>query len=242
VNDTFTGLFIGTPAYLGDVKAPYCASLLQTTRKLDAAHLRWCMEFYTGPSAVQIARGVLVAKFMASSCSHLMFIDADLSWEPEAIQRLLSASAHHDVCCGVYPKKCDPLSFPVNFKLTANYQPISHEVTNYVSLDDACSGFLMIRRRAVEQLIEAYPERKCSFREEDSTPEAEGQYEYNLFEFLVDDCPRRMYLSEDFGFSRLYQRIGGEIWADPDIRLVHYGHKRYEGAIRDILIDAQAAV
>src|ERR1017187_9700173 len=94
----FTGLFIATPAYLGGTHAAYCASLIQTIRRMDHGHIPFLHEFYTGPSAVQIARGVLAAKFMASPCSHLLFIDADLAWKPEAVQRLLGASAHHDVC------------------------------------------------------------------------------------------------------------------------------------------------
>lgn len=96
---------------------------------------------------------------------------------------------------------------------------------------------MMIRRRALEQMEAAYPERKCTFRED--APAAEEAHEFNLFDFYIDSaCPMRRYLSEDFGFSRLYQRIGGQIWADPDIRLAHYGHKRYEGAIRDALVDS----
>jgi hypothetical protein len=233
----FTGLFIATPAYLGGVHAAYTASLVQTVTKMVMHRIPHKMEFYTGPSAVQIARGVLASKFMASGCSHLLFIDADLAWKPADIQRLLGASEHHDVCCGVYPKKCDDLGFPVNLA-HENDQPITHEQTGYVLLNDACTGFMMIRRAAYEQMIDAYPERKCSFREADKTPEAEGKYEYNLFEFFIDSDPRRMYLSEDFGFSRLYQRIGGQIWADPHIRLAHYGARRYEGALEDVLIPA----
>lgn len=175
---------------------------------------------------------------MASGYSHLLFVDADLGWEPAAVGRLLMASEHHDVCCGVYPKKCDPLGFPVNL-VNDDGGPVVHPESGYVKLHDACTGFMMIRRGVIEQMIAAYPDRKCSFREESGTPADEGQYEYDLFDFYIDrNCPRRMLLSEDFGFTRLYQAIGGEVWADPEIRLAHHGHKRYEGAIADILIPA----
>jgi hypothetical protein len=241
-DDKFTGLFIATPAYLGNVHAAFCSSLLQTGQHLTIGRIRWRNEFFTGASAVQIARGVLVAQFMASGYSHLLFIDADLAWKPDALRRLLAASEYHDVCCGVYPKKTEPLGFPVNVKLSEDGQLIGHEKSGCLQLTDACSGFMMIRRCALEQMMAAYPGRKCSFREESQTTEAEGRYEFNLFDFFIDDDVRRMYLSEDFGFSRLYQRIGGAIWADPEIRLAHYGAKRYEGALRDVMVESEPMV
>ncbi len=226
----FKGLFVATPAYLGGVHAAFCASLVQTAQHLTHGRVRWRNDFFTGASSIQIARGVLAAKFLASGYSHLLFIDADIAWKQAALKSLMEASEHHDVCCGVYPLKAEPLQFPVNFELEG-HDPIIHPKTGFLKLRDACTGFMMIRRRALEQMIAAYPERKCSFRRE--APPEEEAFEYNLFDFFIDSDGR--YLSEDFGFTRLYQRTGGTIWADPDIRLEHYGHKRYEGAIRDIM-------
>jgi hypothetical protein len=230
VSADFKGLFIATPAYLGGVHAAFCAALVQTAQHLTHGKIRWRNDFFTGASAVQIARGVLCAKFLASGYSHLMFIDADIAWKMEAIRKLLAASEHHDVCCGVYPLKSEPLQFPVNFELDGE-NPIVHPETGFLKLRDACTGFMMIRRRAIEQMIAAYPERKCTFRP--SAPADEEAHEYNLFDFFIDADGR--YLSEDFGFTRLYQRTGGEIWADPDISLDHHGHKLYQGCIRDIM-------
>ena len=36
-------------------------------------------------------------------------------------------------------------------------------------------------------------------------------------------------LSEDWGFCRRWRQIGGKVWADPSIKLVHYGEHAYRG-------------
>jgi hypothetical protein len=89
----------------------------------------------------------------------------------------------------------------------------------------------MIRRSAFERMMAAYPDRKCVLRQE--VPPGEEQYEYALFDCLIDNG---RYLSEDFGFSRLWQRIGGTVWMDPQITLSHYGQFEYRADISSLLV------
>jgi hypothetical protein len=234
-------LFIATPSYNGKNDCSYTQCALATQFTLLNAGVTHLFRFEQGAGSPQISRGILTAQFMAArttkgeSFSHLMFIDSDIEWHPKAITHLLAASEIHPVCCGAYPLKKQPLGFPVNFM---SDPPRVHEGTGYVQLKDAPTGFLMIRREVIERLMDANPDLKCRFRPE--LPEDELQYEFDLFHQHIDtDCPHRMFLSEDFGFSRLWQRIGGEVWAHPEIALAHHGHARYTGKLADVLNGGQ---
>lgn len=221
-------LFIATPCYGGNLTAAYAVSLLSSTQALREAGVSYTVRLLPGDSLVPRARGVLTAKFMASGYTHMLFIDADLSWSPEAIFRLLAASESHRVTCGLYPRKQIPAQWPVNFVTDAD-RMITRDENGYIEVKDAPTGFLMIRREAIQALMDAHPERKCQFRED--PPAAEARYEYDLYPTPISDG---WYLSEDFGFSRLWQAQAGRIWLDPEIKLAHYGMHRFEGDISTI--------
>jgi hypothetical protein len=41
----------------------------------------------------------------------------------------------------------------------------------------------------------------------------------------------KRYLSEDYAFCRRWQKLGGEIWLDPLVKLDHIGHYTFNGNI-----------
>ncbi len=226
-----TKLYIATPCFGSQLHAAYVHSLLRTSNTLTKLGLEHVPAFVPGDSLITRARNVLVAQFMAGTCTHFLFIDGDIQWDDQSVLRLLAASEAHEVCCGVYPKKCLPPEYPVNFMPGASDHLNQDEQTGYVEIKDAPTGFLMVRRSAFERMMAAYPERKCILRQD--SPAAEAPFEFNLFDCFIDDG---RYLSEDFGFSRLWQGIGGRVWMDPQINLTHFGQYAYKGEITSILI------
>jgi hypothetical protein len=227
-----TMLYIATPCFGSMLHAGYVTSLLLTCNELARTGVHHLSAFLPA-SLITRARNTLAAQFMASESTHLLFIDADIKWEPDAVMRLLVATCHPEieVAAGVYPKKGFPLEFAMNFALTPDRIVNEHPDTGYLEIRDAPTGFLMIRRSALERMMTAYPERKCCFR--DDAPAGERAFEYALFDCLIDDDGR--YLSEDYGFSRLWQRIGGKVWMDPEINLSHFGQHEYRGEIASVL-------
>ena len=49
-----------------------------------------------------------------------------------------------------------------------------------------------------------------------------NKYCYSFFDTVHDPDDNR-YLSEDYTFCRRWQKIGGEIWLDPNTKLNHIG-------------------
>ena len=92
---------------------------------------------------------------------------------------------------------------------------------------EAPTGFMCIKRRVFDRLIAAYPE----LRYTPDWPEGNvqgGGVHYRFFDVMVDPETRR-YLSEDYGFCRLWEKIGGEMYVDANSNLTHSGERLYTG-------------
>ena len=61
-----------------------------------------------------------------------------------------------------------------------------------------------------------------------------AKYCYAFFDTHIDEEDRR-YLSEDYRFCRLWQKLGGEIWLDPKTELNHVGTYTFEGNVKQII-------
>jgi GT2 family glycosyltransferase len=180
-----------------------------------------------GDGLINRARALLAAKFMAGKASHLLFIDSDISWEPESIIRLLEANK--DVVCGTYRKKTDERiewadslmadreSRKVNFEEYADGQRL-------IEIAFCGGGFLMIRRSVFERLFKAHPE--LHFKNSDALTEEEMEFCYNVFPIGITNG---ILYGEDVGFCRLWQDLGEKVWLDPSIMLTHYGSKAFTG-------------
>jgi hypothetical protein len=48
-------------------------------------------------------------------------------------------------------------------------------------------------------------------------------------------------LSEDYGFCHRWRQLGGQVWADPTIRLGHVGSFNFAGSVEELLIAKEAS-
>ena len=58
-------------------------------------------------SLITRARNTIASMFLDDQNfvgTHLLFIDADIGFQPENIERLIRANK--DIACGIYPRKC----------------------------------------------------------------------------------------------------------------------------------------
>ncbi len=195
-----------TPCYGGMITTACCQSMLKLSWTLDQAGVEHDFNFGVNESLVQRARNKMSAAFMKTSFRKLMFIDADIEFEPEGVAKLWNLDA--DVACGVYPmkRKDCPLGAWKGGMLITKLPAEPFEV------DYAGTGFMMIDRGVFEKFREAFPERAHD----------EGDVEkcFAWFHPRVEDG---IYWSEDYAFARDWRSLGGKIIADPAIKLTHYG-------------------
>lgn len=239
--------FIATPCYGGMLSEPYFKSILRLVFFCDKNSIPLQFGTIANESLVTRARNTLVAFFMKSDCTHLVFIDGDIEFRVEDFIRLYAADK--DVAVGAYPKKglsweqiksfvlknpnCNPddmhsagSEYAINFQFK-NLQEKTIEIKEgLVRLKDAGTGFMMIKRNVIEKMFKEHPE--LHYKNDLNIDKDMDQYSYALFDTMIDEGSRR-YLSEDYTFCRRWQNMGGEVWLDPAINLNHYGNTKFPG-------------
>ena len=97
-------IFIGTPCYGGMITANYFESCLKLTALAATKKIELQFGTVGNESLVTRARNTLVQLFMDDEqYTHLLFIDADIAFNPESVFRMLDLD--EDVVTGVYPRK-----------------------------------------------------------------------------------------------------------------------------------------
>lgn len=114
-------------------------------------------------------------------------------------------------------------------------------VNGFTRVRYAGTGFLMIRRQALEAMCR-HPDyaNLQFFREHSHDSLVASQNRFALFECMIDPATGT-YLSEDFAFCKRWTDIGGEIWADIQSSLDHVGPSVFHGDIASQFAPAPAA-
>ncbi len=212
--DSSPNVLIATPCLDGLVNAHYAASLVQTMGLLDARALRAEIQFEIGNSLIADARNKLVAKFLASGASDLVFIDADLSWQADDFLRLLSYP--QPVVAGVYQRKSR-----AKIDFTVKFGPaISMDAHRLMAVERVGTGFMRLRRDGLEKMVAAYPQLRLK------NPAAPQDANFHgLFDTSIVDG---QFIGEDFTFCDRWRAIGGQVMIDPAIQLAHHGAATYD--------------
>ncbi|HLL26550.1 MAG TPA: hypothetical protein VKT73_02730 [Xanthobacteraceae bacterium] len=231
-------IFIGTPCFGGLVTTGYMMSALKLMQYGEAAGFSINLNLLGRDSLVTRSRNTLVAQFLTTNDTHLMFIDSDITFEPELIHRMLAFD--QDVVAGMYPAKAFRWDVPQKIRdreppQTAGLQYVGKfcegaelERRGPFATGVYCAtGFTLMKRSVIERLIKAYPERAYS-SDHVYVPAKSEQEFYALFECMIDPETKE-YLSEDFGFCRLWRALGGKIWLDVEGALVHTGPYDFAG-------------
>lgn len=239
------------PCYDQQITEPCMMSLIKTLMYFRDHGMKFAVATITD-SLINRARNNIAAKFLANEqFTHIMCIDADISWEPEDVLKMLWHDK--DIMTGAYPikkihwdrvshdvKRNIPdnelaersLRFVVNAAKNNNVLNVSNGA---IEIYDAGTGFMLIKRQTFEKLIESYPELKYT-DDTGSLTEEECKWTYAFFNSYIDDF-RNRFLSEDYGFCRYWQNIGGKVWVDPAIKLGHLGRMKYEGTMMTYIED-----
>ena len=255
-------LYILTPHYGGMCHVTYMRSLMKTQDRLRELGVELHIEFCNNDSLVSRARNNLVARAMSNTnMTHMLFIDNDITWDPDSILKLLLAEK--PVVGGIYPLKhynweklvnTNPetpnenviqnwidrknqsmfkdaipdvdlihhrlLSY--NLNLTTNTMRIENNLTKVRHI---ATGFMMIKRKVIEKLQQAFPSTKYVDDVGFLQPE-ENMHAYALFDCGVEEGH---YFSEDWLFCHRWTKMGGEIHVEVTINLNHTGPVDYRG-------------
>lgn len=217
-------IWIAIPAYTGTIHLGTMRSLIADMLAFADRGDRVTIFDESGNAMIGDCRGLIVAKFLDSDATDLVFIDSDVVWEAGALLKLVDQPVQF--AAGIYPQRKDPLNFCVRRLEGANW---ADPKTKLLEVQGVPAGCIRLRRHMLEQMVEAYPETDFY------CPDAPNDTVWDLFGAFRDPRDRRIKYGEDYSFCERWRALGGRIWVDPEMRMGHVGFKTFTGSWGDWL-------
>jgi hypothetical protein len=220
-----TRVHICMPCYGGQLTESTFMSFIKWANVARQLGIDWTVETMTNESLISRARNTLTAKFLhTKESTHLMFIDADIGWEPWHL--LVMLNAQKDVIGGLYPMKSLPIKWCVNGIPDAD----QNDPSGLIEVTKTGTGFLLIKRDVFDKL-NAHPAVK-SFTNDIGLDPVLNIYMKTYFDTAVRE---NRYYSEDWTFCENWRDIGGQVWVDKRVLLKHTGTYVFDYQTQDKL-------
>ena len=219
-----TRVHICMPCYGGMLTESTFMSYIKWANTARQLGIDWTMETMTNESLISRARNTLTAKFLSNPDStHLMFIDADIGWEPWHLLVMLNRDV--DVIGGLYPMKSLPVKWCVN-----GFEGAEEGPDGLQEVSKTGTGFMLIKRGVFEKL-NAHPATK-PFMNDIGLPAELNPYMKTYFDTAVRE---NRYYSEDWTFCENWRDLGGKVWVDKRVLLRHTGTYTFDFQTQDQL-------
>jgi len=216
-------LFIGIPAYDGKLNIKTAFALAQLMPKAMSLGVSITLSDLSNCSIITMARNALVHEFLKTDCTELLFIDADVIVNPDDTLRLMAQSGGKDITAGAYPRRAKDAKFFADI-----YQDDNGDLEfegSLMRLKRAPTGFMLIQRHVIEQMVFAHPE----WTYEKSPTEKMSA----VFDFAIVDGK---YVGEDYLFCDRATQMGFKVYIDVDISLPHVGQETFERNFREEVV------
>lgn len=249
-------LFFATPMYGGQCAGLFAKSAADLSALCTKYNIHLQMYFLFNESLVTRARNYCCDEFMRSECTHMMFVDSDIGFNPQDVLALLALSddnSQYDVIGGPYPKKCiswEKIKHAVDKGVAdQNANVLEKFVGDYVfnpkggqatialnqpvEVLEIGTGFMMLRKNTLRKMAEAFPQ--YMYKPDHVRTEAfDGSREImQYFQAEIDPKSKR-YLSEDYWFCQKIQEIGMRTWFCPWMQMSHVGTYIFGGSLADL--------
>ena len=236
-------VFLATPCYGGLVTQGYMQSVFGMMQSAQSEGYDVTLALLGQDALITRSRNTLLAHFMQNgSATHILFIDADISFDAGLVHRLLISQKQLVAAC--YPLKTFYWDADSEHRLSQGESPSTASLRyvgelcrgasakregDFATATYVGTGFMMISRTAVEQMIIGYPETRYDRIDAYDHNQTMKHVPYALFDCMIDPVTKT-YLSEDFTFCHRWRDLGGEIWLDTRSRLTHTGAADFHGA------------
>ena len=249
-------IMIATPMYGGMCGGQYTRAMIEFQKVCSEYEIETEFFFLFNESLITRARNYCVDEFMRSDYTHLMFVDADIGFNPHdvlALAAIADPDTDKDIVCGAYPKKViswEKIKRAVDKGFAdENPQKLENYVGDYVfnpadgspeiplnepvEVLEGGTGFMMIQRKAFEKYEAAYPEFKY-LPDHVRSESFDGTREIMAYFDCVIEPKSKRYLSEDYMFCQWSRNAGIKVWMCPWMRLNHTGSYQFGGSLIDL--------
>lgn len=173
----------------------------------------------SGNAMIGDCRGLIVAKFLESDATDLVFIDSDVAWEGGGLVKLVDHPV--DFAAAIYPQRRDPQAYCVQW-IQDRPDLIADPETGLLEVEGVPAGFMRLSRAMLEKMTEHYSDTAfyCEQAPNRTAHDLFGAYRIGKLKF-----------GEDYSFCRRWREIGGKVWVDPEISMGHTGYKTFTGSL-----------
>jgi hypothetical protein len=185
---------------------PYAESLKASCEYLAEKGWEYATVLEVGSPYISHARSKALHKAIAAGADAIIFIDDDLSWQPDALWRLLDVG--DDVVAGTYRFKKPEVEYMG--LCVGNGDGTPFVMAGFIEMARIPAGFLKITREGVNRFIKAYPELCYG---DACAPHVD------LFNHGAWDG---MWWGEDYAFARRWREKCGKVWLIPDLQIDHH--------------------
>jgi len=222
-------IFIAMPCY-DSVKINTMLSIFQLIQKLGQSKVEVGINTMKSPLIHQ-ARNYLTSVFLTTPYSHMLFIDSDVEFGPEAGLRMLVADK--DIITTPYRVKDERLDTPRYTVKFPDPKVIPILPGGLVEIEAGPTGLMLIHRRVFEKIIKNRPDLKIKNKAVPS-PGASHEFYYNFFDFGFNDGYT---FGEDVSFCKLARANGSKLYANIESPTAHRGEYAWVGKFGDSLKD-----
>jgi len=246
-------IFLATPMYGAQCMGSYTKSVAELSMICAVNQIAIKHYFIFNESLIQRARNYCVDEFLRSDSTHLLFIDADVAFNPHHVINMLAIQLKNeeiDIITAPYPKKAIAWEKVIKAveqgkgndnpydleKYTGDmvFNPVRKENGPPLRLDqpieimEGGTGFMLIPRYVFEKFNAAFPELRYT-PDHIRSENFDGTRQITAFFDCIIDRTSGRYLSEDYFFSRKCREIGLSIWMCPWMELHHIGTYIFKG-------------
>ena len=237
-------IFVATPVH-SDVSIHYFKACLEFQKECFVRKIPVMFQVMKS-SLVTQGRQLCVSGFMESNCTHMLFIDSDISFNYKMIERMINYDKN--ICLVPYPIKgldfdkiknrikegstLDPRVLGNQYTMSVP-DPSNVKVENgFIEVERGPAGCMLIKREVIEALIKEYPEFTINQHTLIDGKLVKRKHMYNFFDtyWNKDD---KTYTGEDFYFCKLCKHAGIKMYALVDEYISHHGEFSYTGRLID---------
>ena len=237
-------IFVATPVH-SDVSIHYFKACLEFQKECFVRKIAVMFQVMKS-SLVTQGRQLCVSGFMESNCTHMLFIDSDISFNFKMVERMINHDK--DICLVPYPIKgldfdkiknrikegstLDPRVLGNQYTMSVP-DPTNVKVENgFIEVERGPAGCMLIKKSVIEKLIKEYPEFTINQHTLIDGKLVKRKHMYNFFDtyWNKDD---KTYTGEDFYFCKLCKHAGIKMYALVDEYISHHGEFSYTGRLID---------
>lgn len=212
-------VFVFVPAFRGQLSTVLFETSHHLMARLSQKGITASIGTYSWYDIAELRNMVLSVWYDAMKDStHLLFVDDDMGFPPEMILDMIAFG--EPIVGAIYPKRTSPRVWCGSGIEAAEYRH------GFIEVEGVGGGAMLIRRDAVDKMIEGYPDLIGDYMVLDDMKAAGATRTLRFFDQFITPEGKA---GEDISFCRRWRAIGGVVWASTGYEIQHVGPHIFSG-------------